>query len=203
MSQKKANAKAAEKPAVVKRTPGIPGVKAVNTDTSDLPITDPRRKLTKEERKALSPEDRKARRAAKQANRAPYAMRTSLLLTKFANKLGKISKMLSENKEIAESVHGCAEMLRDATIDLQELPEDFRPAKLRDEAITYKPGSFVRLTDAKQEQYAELLDEKDMVGLKVISQTGKNVALEAPHSKIRIVLPAGHVRPEMKQAKAG
>lgn len=175
-------------------TPIVEAPVMPSVDTSKLPLTDPRRKLTREDWASMTKEQRTERRAAKRASRGPVASRYARAMARQASRLAKIARAFKNEGDIHGTLMGISQSLRDTAGDVDELGAAWVPASkggsVRAELVV---GSLVTLVPSKLAQYTELLGE-DVGSLTVVKVAGKRVVLQDA-SGVKIFLPVVHVKP--------
>lgn len=176
----------------------VPPAPPGKVDPKTLPVTDPRRKLSKEEREQLTDEQRKERRENRKKNRAPLKQRLTKFFVRSIKRTERFAAMF-EGKEVAETRNHlvtAVSKLRAALSSLDELPPNWQPAKVeRGARDLLAPGTVVRLSESKREQYASIVPDDEMDKLKIVQVIGKKYVLETP-TKLRMFLPAAHVKTE-------
>lgn len=124
----------------------------------ELDVTDPRRKLSKEERSALTPEQKKERRKLAREARGPAKVQIEKQLNKLDTRLARIVSRFagSEAHEAGEALIKAMRVLRS---DVAELPDDWKPAKASGGTMVarFEKGQTVELKERKRPQYKEIL----------------------------------------------
>lgn len=155
-------------------------------DTSKLPVTDHRRKLTKEEIKALTDTERKARRDSRIAAR-PSAK--SRMIKNFDRSLRIVARYVKQlhGTEPHDNLNEIVDHLRAASADLGDLPDTWRPAHAPAAGKSFAVGDKVQISEKRRAHFAFLEDEAGAT-MRITKVTGKKVVCETP-SKARVFLP--------------
>lgn len=183
------------------KTPPAPPSQLTKEQRLKLPITDHRRPLTKEQRKALSPDEKKARRASKRAARGPWKLRAIKTTQRMIRKIERFAKAFSGVESVDEDHFTTAVAhLKEAVEEMAELPDAFTPKGSSGGGTRYEftVGQIVQMSESKREQYAGYVPEESMGELQIVGAGNKRVVVEATTkggAKIRLFLPAGHVKP--------
>lgn len=173
--------------------PKLPGT---GKTAGTLPLTDPRRKLTRDEWKTLSKEDKAARKAARSAQRGPAKGRFVKLVLRYASRFERMEKLFSNEKPIAEALHNIAVEARGISGDIDELAETWAPAG-KAPKHNFAAGMHVVLTDAKATEYKAILGEE--VGeLEVLNAVGRRVVCKSVKGGVRFFLEARHIKQVVK-----
>lgn len=164
------------------KAPALPAAsrKMTAEQRAELPVTDPRRRLSKEERKALKPDERKARKAAILAKRGPAKGRYHRLVVKTAKRFSKIASMLAGSEQHAEAVETAKKIL-DFAGTLDGLPADWKPARAGASAQTAKfaPGDMVQIKPDQRGRFDGLLPKDELDGLVVVQCKGREVLVRS------------------------
>ncbi|KKM86078.1 hypothetical protein LCGC14_1282620 [marine sediment metagenome] len=124
----------------------------------ELDVTDPRRKLSKEERQSLTPEQKKARRQAARDARGPAKVQIGAQLAKLETRLGKIVARLADS-DASEAGETFIKALRVLRSDVAELSDDWKPSRARGPVTSrFVEKQKVVLKEKKRAQYEGLLD---------------------------------------------
>ena len=172
-------------------------------DTATLAVTDPKRKLTRAEFLALTPEQKAERKQNKRAARGSHKQRIAKSLLRQSNKLEKIGRYFSDasdeaGKELFEQIKKLVGGVRIAVSDVDSLPDSWVPSGRR-VRIDFTPGMVVRMVDGKREKYEETLGEK-LGDLKVVRCIGRKVVVQTDDG-LKMFLPVGHVK-QIEAAKS-
>ena len=151
-----------------------------------LDLTDPKRKLTAEERELLTPEQKKARRLARKKSRPPVSARLARQIGRFIKRVSRIEQMTGGGKAASEAL----KLLGDHVVALKP---DWKPGAVSEKAAPagFEQGSVVRFRDSKQAQYEALLSKEDMERLVVQQVLDKRLILLSP-SGAKLFLPSAH-----------
>ncbi len=170
--------KTTRKKATRKKSPKPPA-------SDELDVTDPRRKLSKEERQALTPEQKKARRKAARDARGPAKVQIGTQLAKMETRLGRITSRLVDS-DASEAGEAFIKALRVLRSDVAELSDDWKPARARGPVTArFVEKQTVRLKEKKRKQYEDLLDGN--FEFKVTKIAGRRVMCRHIESKTRYV----------------
>ena len=197
-ASKPATTKAAAKPTTTAKPPALP----VEQPRTELPVTDPKRKLTKEELRALSAEDRAARRANIRAGKAPAKARIARNIEKTAKKMERLSRLFANDPALKTAMETAVKNMRSVVMDMDDLDESWRPAtklgngaggKAARVAASLAVGDTVQVVEKKRAQYAGFIDAADISKLTVHRITGNKVVVVAPSDGSKLFLPANVV----------
>ena len=174
-----------------KTTPAAPKLPSKSLD-----VTDPKRKLTRDEWKGLTKEQKRARKAARSAQRGPAKQRFVKLVLRYAGRFERFGKLFEKDQEIAKSLASLVTDARGVASDIDELPESWMPAgKVAKHNFT--AGMRVVLSEAKAKEYAETLGEE--VGeLEILNAVGRRVVCKAVKGGVRFFLEARHIKEVVK-----
>lgn len=165
-------------------------------DTTTLDVTDPKRKLTREEFIALTVEQKAKRKANKRAARGSHKQRVSKSLLRQSNKLEKLGRYFDNatdtaSKDLSKQIKKLVGEVRIAVSDVDSLPDSWVPSGRR-VRVDFAPGMTVIMVDGKREKYEETLSEK-LGELKVVRCIGRKVVVQTDDG-LRMFLPVGHVK---------
>lgn len=179
-----------------------PSMPTETVDPSTLEVTDPRRKLSKDEWRALSPEQKKTRRAAVRAGRAPVKDRLSKAVGKIARRTERLAKIFSTEPSLHEAFVNTARVLRAVSGEIGELNGDWKPTKVAGRGepreAKFREGAIVRLVEKHRPQYEGLIEVDEMTGLRVDKVQGKNVRV-VTESGVKMFLPANRLEADGTQ----
>lgn len=158
-------------------------------------VTDPNRKLTRDEWRALSPEEKRTRKDAKRANRPAVAARLAKNCDRLARRLGKMGQMLNTSNDGDAAIHGAlliaAANILVARDNYLALPSDWAP-KTTSTYVAKGPkfavGDTVAIHAKRRAAYDGLLSEAEMVSLKIVKVAGKRVVV-VTEGMTRMFLP--------------
>ena len=171
-------------PAPAVKAPAVPAI-----DTKALPVTDPRRKLSKEEIKALTPEQRKARRTARMATRGPANKRVAKQFEQRVKGLDRFLRVLEGTPVVAELTKAIAS-LRGVAADLGDLPADWKPGSGGGGGTSFGIGDKVRIREKRIAEFEPMLEEEAKAVMVIAKVNGKKVLCTLP-SKAKVYLPSG------------
>lgn len=164
----------------------------------ELDVTDPRRKLTRDEWKGLTKEQKATRKAARQAARGPVKARMTKLVLQVSKRLERLSGKFEAEKPIQTALAQTSSILRTLSSDIDELPNTWSPSG-RAPKHNLTAGMHVVLVEAKVAHYEELLGD-DIGELEVISAVGKRVVVKTVKGGVRLFLEARHIKAAPEQA---
>ncbi len=170
-------------------------------DTSKLPVTDPRRKLTKTERKAMTKDEKRARRTALAASRPPAKQRAHKLMTKFVERLSRVVNRFypadGDTADMREALDAAQATLSKISEDTMSLPDSWSPKGARSsKAAALTPGVIVRVADKHVEALKDLFaNTKEMQRLKVLQVVGSKRVAVVTEGGTRTILKVGEVTP--------
>jgi hypothetical protein len=163
--------------------PAVPkGSKKMSAEErAALPVTDPRRRLTSEERKALTPDQRKARKAAILARRGPAKGRFHKLVLRMHKRAAQIAARLDGSGDAAQDASGAAHALKQLAGAIDALPADWKPAagKGAARAPKFEPGTMVQIKKELRERYTDLIPADELDGLVVVACKGSEALVRA------------------------
>lgn len=177
-----------------KTTTAAPKIPAV-ANAKELPLTDPRRKLSKAERKGLTKEQRKARIENVRASRGPAKNRFVKSFSRLAKTIEKQSGAFATT-EIGEYLDEAVKRLRLAADEISELPTEWSPesgSAGTPKKFRFSVGETVAVVESKRKNYAGLLDDSELVSLEVLGQVGKHTRLLAQESGVKLVIESKHL----------
>lgn len=161
------------------------------TTRTDLPVTDPRRKLSREEWKDLSKEQKAERKQARQAARGPIKARMVKIVLKLAARAERLSRAFDAEKPIQEALLENAKTFRLISSDVDELADGWVPSG-RKVQHSFKVGDRVVMVQAQIANYENLLGD-DLGELEVMNAVGKRVVCKTVKGGVRLFLPAKHI----------
>lgn len=162
------------------------------TSQKSLDVTDPARKLTRDEWKGLTKEQKAARKAKRQAARGPVKARIVKLVLRYAARFDRLGKAFENDKPIQEALGKMSTGLRGVSSDIDELPDTWAPAG-RKPQHSFTAGQHVQLVEAKVAHYAELLGE-DIGEMVVVQAAGRRVVVKTVKGGVRLFLEARHIK---------
>ncbi len=162
---------------------------------TNLPLTDPRRKLTRDEWKGLTKEEKAARKIARVAVRGPIKGRMVKIVLKLAMRAERLSKAFDNEKSIQDTMNAVAKNLRNVSADVDELADNWLPSGRKVEN-TYAAGDKVQLIDGKVKHFEDLLGEPIGV-MEVINSLGRRVACKTSKGA-RLFLEARFIKAATK-----
>jgi hypothetical protein len=174
-----------------KKSTNVTAAKPPKVSTvSDLSVTDPRRKLTKEELKALSKEERKARQANRAQLRGAPKARLFKQITSIEKRVARLVGKFKDATVAAETGETISDYLRKATNLvgaaselISELPDGWTPTRGRPKQArieNLEVGMTVALATNVREDFAAVVETSDMDSLKVVKIQGKRVLVKTP-----------------------
>jgi hypothetical protein len=171
--------------------PKLPNLKAMD-------VTDPRRKLTKTEVKAMTKEQRQARQAALRTARGPARTRFVRLTFRLFKSCEKFAVVFANEPAIRETFSECEDSLHALAGKIAELPAEWAPAKkISAKRAAISPNALIEIRPEKSKMYEDILGETPE--LTVVRVIGKRiVALTQDGTKL--FLPLNHVRAAVKEA---
>lgn len=155
------------------------------------------RKLTREEWKLLSPEEKKAARAAKRANRPSPAPRLGKNMARLVKRLARVVSMIdaskdgSEEQAAAECLGNARNLLDAAAGHFENFPANWKPvarAARGETTSKFEAGQFVQIAEKRRASFEGLLEADEMLELRVVKVVGKKLVL-ATEGGVRMVLP--------------
>lgn len=154
----------------------------------------PKGRLTKEERAALSPEQRTARRAWMKARRASPKVRLTKLVTRMAKKAARLSALFNANA--AESPLAAMAIAADALAEtakaMDTLVSDWRPTGKASPNEPRQPraqvGDTFRLHAKRVESFAGLIEAEEDLRLVAIAANGRR-GVFATEGGTRLAVP--------------
>lgn len=159
-------------------------------------VTDPTRKLTREEWRALSPDEKRARKEAKRTNRPELAARFAKNMTRFARRISKLSAMIDKNAhtDLARALTTAREALHEAAVGYEALPTGWQPLKSEgvQREAKFGVGDMVDIHAKRRSNYDGLLDADEMTGLRITKVAGKRLVVQT-ESGTRLFLPSNAV----------
>jgi hypothetical protein len=168
---------------------------AVEVAPEAVEATAPKMKMTREEWRALSPDEKRATRVARRANRPNPAPRLGKTIARMARQCDKVADMLRKDEIGVEMDAAYAlVMARSALTRVVEafaaLPADWRP--LGHSAVgtsKFGAGDFVQIAEKRRSSFVGLLEADEMLELRVVKVVGKKLVLQT-EGGTRLVLPA-------------
>ena len=146
--------------------------------SDELDVTDPRRKLSKEERQALTPEQKKTRRKAARDARGPAKVQIGTQLAKLETRLVKLTHRL-DGSDAAEASEALVKAIRVLRSDVAELSDDWKPARASGPVTArFVAKQKVQLKEKKRSQYTEILEGE--FSMKVEKVVGRQVLCRHP-----------------------
>lgn len=193
MSKNTAAAKSSKSSTAAKAAPKAPTTKAITPPALPV-VANATKKLTREEWRALSPEQKRARKEAKRASTSGAGKLLSSLSR--MEKMGRnISAALSGDEAAQATARKVLGQLGELRETLEALPEDWQPARKASSAGTrearFKVGDRVAIAEKRRSAYEGLID--DMENLVVVTLAQKRAVLDA--GGVRIVLPLNMIVP--------
>lgn len=158
----------------------------------DLPMTDPRRKLTREEWKTLSKSDKATRKQNRIAARGPIKARMVKIVLKLAARAERLSRAFDVEKPIQEALLENAKSFRLISSDVDELADAWMPSG-RKVQHSFKAGDRVVMIEAQVAHYEGLLGD-DIGELEIVNAVGKRVVCKTVKGGVRLFLPAKHIK---------
>lgn len=176
-------------PAAVRKAPQLPKVEA----NSELPLTDPKRRLTKEELKSLTKEQRAARRAAIRSTAAPSKAKIARNIERTAKRLERVARMFGgEQAALGSAVAAAVKQLRGVVVDMDDLPDSWRPTTgktPRAAVAALAAGDAVQIIEKRRAQYAQFVEPEHVAKLKLDRIVGNKVVVVTPDG-VKLFLPA-------------
>ena len=158
---------------------------------SGLAITDPNRKLSRDEWRALSTEEKAARKSARSATRGPAKQRYT---AKVGNVIKRAERLLpvlvgtDAHKHISHAIVA----LKAGREEVADLPATWQPAGATTGAAPIEPGAMVNIRDTARAAYAGLLEPAEMVGLKVVKSLGSKL-IATTAAGVRMVIARNRI----------
>lgn len=144
-----------------------------------LGVTDPKRKLTREEWRALSPADRSARKAATRASRPELKTRLSRVSAKMSKRALRLATTFAGVAGVEESLRNAAMLLGASSLEMSTLPDGWRPAGRGNEpkAPKFQTGQAVKITASQRANYEGVIEADELDDLTVVAVKGKQVVV--------------------------
>ena len=160
-------------------------------------ITDPKRRLTREEWREMSPEEKRARREARAAARPGVSARLAKNMDRFARRCRKVLAMLGEGDETENArlqMSRAVVSLAAAQEAFAELPVGWQPTRRAgaEREAKFAIGDFVSIHEKRRGNYDGLLDADEMSDLRVIKIAGKRLVVQT-EGGTRMFLPTNAV----------
>lgn len=108
-------------------------------------------------------------------------------------KRDKLLKWGDPAREIVKALNEAVNDLAAAVGELDAIPTNFSPSG-RPPKARLEPGIIVSIRDARKENYADLLEAKDMVDLTILKANGSKLVCKTKEGT-KLFLPKGHVYP--------
>ena len=159
-------------------------------DTTSLPITDPKRRLTREEWKTMTPEQKAERKLARKATRGPVRDRFVKGIARTAGRFAKLAKRF-EGTALHVQFIDAEKVLRNLAGDVSELPDGWTPSG-KGPRFSLEAGTIVVLVESKLATYKDVLGDDETLTVKKV--VGKRVVVETADG-VKLFLPTGHVKP--------
>lgn len=166
----------------------------VMPDTTALPITDPKRRLTREEWTAMTPEQKAERRTARKATRGPVRDRFVKGIARTAGRFAKLAKRF-EGTALHQQFIDAEKQIRNLAGDVSELPDTWTPSG-KAPRFTLEVGGQVTLIASKAAAYADDLHSENAT-LTITKIAGKNLSVKTDDG-LRLVLHSRYFRPASK-----
>lgn len=173
-----------------KKIVAAPAIPALDGVTEMLDVTNPARKLTRDEWRGLSIEQKRARKDAKRASRPEMKARLAKNMERFARRVSKVLGMMdvdSVDSEVQETIQALTSAKRNllhASEAIRELPQDWTPATPRAAGAAAKAkapriseGDMVMIAEKRRASYEGLLSSEDMTSLRVLKIHGKRAVV--------------------------
>lgn len=186
-------AKSSKSSTAAKAAPKAPTTKAITPPALPV-VANATKKLTREEWRALSPEQKRARKEAKRASTSGAGKLLSSLSR--MEKMGRnIASALAGDEASVATARKVLGQLGELRETLEALPETWQPARKATGTGTrearFKVGDRVAIAEKRRSAYEGLID--DMENLVVVTLAQKRAVLDA--KGVRIVLPLNMIVP--------
>lgn len=158
----------------------------------DFALTDPRRKLSREEWKSLTKEQKAERKNNRIKARGPIKGRMTRLVLSYSKRAERMASKFANEKPIADALLEIAKQARLVSSDIDELPDTWMPSG-RKPHYSFTAGQRVHMVEAQVAHYEELLGE-DIGELEIVSAVGKRVVVKTVKGGVRLFLPAKHIK---------
>jgi hypothetical protein len=156
--------------------------------------TDPKTRLTREEVKALTPEQRKARRQARMAKRGPIKARFEKQVLSMERRLKRVIRLVGTD---LDEDAGKEALLALGTIakTIRGLDENWKPSGSRGSAEEIAVGGSVGIRTKRIAEYADFFEDidSDATGTFTVTRVSEKMVFVAI-GKSTIPLPRNHVR---------
>jgi hypothetical protein len=161
---------------------------AVKIEAPALPaITE---KLTREQWRLLTPEQKAARKLARAKDRPSARARLTRTTQKLARRAARMSSIFEG--EIGRAFATIGAQLQVLVEDIHDLPETWTPNKVGVSTPRLAPGDIVRIHEKRRASFEGLLEADELDGLRVEKIVGKRLILRA-ESGLKLTLAANVV----------
>lgn len=180
-----------------------------NTTTTSAKIAAPpappavtTEKLTREQWRALSPEEKAARKLARAATRPSPKGRLTRTTSKLSRRAGRLSSIFGG--DIGKNFAQIAGMLAALSEEIAELPADWKPAGSTSGAAStprFAVGDIVAVHPKRRDSFAGLLEANELDGLRIVKIVGKRCVAQS-ESGTRLTLALNTIaRPAAPKAE--
>jgi len=162
---------------------------AVKIEAPALPaITE---KLTREQWRLLTPEQKAARKLARAKDRPNARARLTRTTGKLARRAARMSSIFEG--EIGKAFAAVGAQLQALVEDIHDLPETWTPNKVGGASTPrLAPGDIVRIHEKRRAAFEGLLEADELDGLRVVKIVGKRLVCKT-ESGVKLTLAANVV----------
>lgn len=137
-------------------------------------------KMSREEWRALTPEQKAARKAARAANRPSVRARLARTVGKLVRRIGRLSSIFAGQDGVTDELARAKAALDGALDTIALLPQDWTPKSV---AVPGTPklavGDIVAIHPKRRSAFEGLLEANELDGLRVTKIVGKRLVCQA------------------------